>query len=162
MCTKPYFHNCLLFLVFCILTIGCSNDDNSTACRATSITMEINGEIQSFQAIGRGIDLRENGLELQLNLDRRSNNPFKQQTISVILPYRVTGENVITEFSYNQNIDNIEFSGDFVDGTFESKVLTNNRYCFYATFSGSLSDGNQELVIREGKLSFEYEIPFDE
>lgn len=128
----------------------------------TRVTMEINGEIQNFQAIGRGIDLRENGLELQLNLDRRSNNPFRQQTVSVILPYRTTGENTITEFYYNQNIDNTEFSGDFTDGSLKSNVLTNNRYCFYATFSGSLSDGIQELVIRDGELSFEYEIPFDE
>ena len=151
----------LTFLIVCLFS--CSNDDDKEqVCLETNVTMNVNGESQSFQAIGRGIDLRENGYELHLNLDRRSNDPFREQGIAIILPYKKIGENIIEQFIYHQYIDGIAFDGDFLDGEFESNVITNTSKCFYATFSGVLNDGNQEVIITNGSLSYEYEEPFDE
>jgi len=141
---------------------SCSNNDDGTNCPETHVTMTINGESQSFEAMGRGIDLRQNRYELHLNLDRRSNDPSREQGISIILPYKKTGANVIEQFIYHQYIDNVPFDGDFLDGEFQSNVMINTHECFYATFSGKLHDGNQEVTITKGELRYTYEEPFEE
>lgn len=153
-----------LLILLMINFMSCSNDDdvNQQICLETNVTIRVDGEVQTFQAIGRGIDLRENGYELSINLDRRSNDPFREQGIAIILPYKMTGENIFEQFIYHQYIDSTPFDGDFLNGEFQSNVITNTNKCFYATFSGKLSDGNQEIIITEGKLSYEYENPFDE
>lgn len=158
---KITYKTILTLLIVCLFS--CSNDDdNEQDCMETNVTMNVNGESQSFQAIGRGIDLRENGYELSLNLDRRSNDPFREQGITIILPYKKNGENIIEQFIYHQYIDGISFDGDFLNGEFESNVITNTSKCFSATFSGVLNDGNQEVIITNGNLSYEYEEPFDD
>ena len=123
--------------------------------------MIINGEFQTFFAFGRGIDLRDDGYELQLNLDRGIAEPYSEQGIAVILPYKKTGENIIEQFIYHQYRDGVLFDGDFLNGEFQSNVITNTNKCFYATFSGKLSNGTQEIIITDGKLSFTYNQPFD-
>lgn len=157
---KITFKTILTLLI--VSLFSCSNDDNEQVCLETNVTMNVNGESQSFQAIGRGIDLRENGYQLHLNLDRRSNDPFREQGIAIILPYKKKGKNIIEQFIYHQYINGISFDGDFLDGEFESNVITNTSKCFYATFSGVLNDGNQEVIITNGSLSYEYEESFDE
>ncbi|WP_373058713.1 hypothetical protein [Zunongwangia sp. H14] len=99
--------------------------------------MTINGENQEFEVLGKGIDLRENGYRLQLNLDRRNNDPYREQGVSIVLPYQKTGKNIIERFNYHQYINAVAFNGDFINGELESTVLTNTRTCFSATFSGS-------------------------
>jgi hypothetical protein len=150
-----------LFLI-AITTSSCSNDDDNQPCYATDVTMTINGEFQSFQAYGRGIDIREGGYELQLNFYRGSNNPFSEQNLTVKLPYKARGENIFEGFLYSQYTNDTPFEGDFLDGELQSQVITNTSTCFYATFSGTLSDGNQEIVITDGELKYEYEDSFDE
>lgn len=152
----------LLFLFISILFLSCSNDDKSQPCMVTNVSMLVNGELQTFQALGRGIDLNADGsYTLQLKFYTSSNDPFREQSISLILPYKKTGTNVIDNFIYHQYIDGVSFDGDFLNGTFQSKVITNRKTCFYATFSGTINDGNQEVIITDGKVSYEYEIPFD-
>lgn len=144
-------------MVFC----ACSNDDTSQKCYVTEVTMTVNGEHQSFQALGRGIDLRSWGYELGIWLDRRSFTPLREQSISIKLPYKRLGKNIIQSFVYNQYVDNVPFIGDFLLGDFESQVFSNNSKCFYATFSGKFSDGNQEIEITNGVLKYTYEESFD-
>ncbi len=158
---KPFFQT--LLLAICItLAVACSKEDNETnACRPTNVTMKVNGELQSFQAMGRGIDMGGSGYTLSLVLDRREMDTFREQGVAISLPYKKTGDHVIEHFNYHQYINSTSFDGDFINGDFTSKVITNTRTCFYAEFSGKLSDGNQEVIITEGKLSYEYEEPFD-
>jgi hypothetical protein len=151
----------LLFFSLCISLTTCKKDDATPACQETDVTMTINGEKQTFQATGRGIDMMGSGYRLSINLDRRDDNPFRQQTAVIYLPYKKTGKNVIQHFIYSQYINNVPFDGDFTDGEFECDVITNTRFCIYATFSGKLNDGNQEVMITDGKLSYQYETPFD-
>lgn len=152
----------LLFLLTLGLTSCSKDDDSQQVCMETSVTMTVNGELQEFQALGRGIDLRQNGYLLQLNLDRRSTDRSREQTMVIRLPYKKTGENIIEEFLYRQYINGISFSGDLINEDFQSHVTTNTRNCFYATFSGKISDGNQEVIFSDGIVSFKYEPPFDE
>ena len=148
-------------LLLLVTFISCSKDNDEPVCLETNITMKINGELQNFQAIGRGIDLRQNDYELSINLDRRSDSPFREQTFYISLPYKKTGINIFEKIIYHQYINNTLFEGDFVNGELQSKVITNTNKCFYATFSGKLNDGNQEVNITEGSISYQYESPFD-
>jgi len=153
----------LIFPVFFVLYISCSVDENAQNCLETSVTMVVNGEMQTFEANAYGVDLNGNqGYTLQINLYRGSNNPFREQGIVILLPYKKTGENVIKNFNYHQYINGVAFNGDFINGEFQSKVITNSNSCFYATFSGKLNDGNQEVIITDGKVSYQYETPFDD
>ncbi|CAM3610118.1 Lipoprotein [Flavobacterium chungbukense] len=154
----------LLFLLLVIVTFSCNKDENREEvlnCKPTSISMVVNGKPQTFQALGYGIDLRSEGYELHLNGDRRSNDPFREQGIAVILPYKKTGKNIIQKFLYHQYIDNVSFDGDFIKGEFECDVIINRNSCFYATFSGKLNDGNQEVMITDGIISYQYDDAFD-
>ncbi len=161
MTCKAYYINVLIILLSIVFT-ACSDDDKGPVCLETNITMKINGESQSFEASGYGIILTQNGYILDIHSGRYSNTPYSEQSFSILLPYKKTGVNVIEQFIYHQYMDNISFDGDFMNGEFESNVITNNKSCFYATFSGKLNDGNQEVIITEGKLSYKYENPFDQ
>lgn len=154
----------VFFSLLVILTFSCNKDDDNHEdilnCQPTNISMVVNGKPQTFQALGYGIDLMSEGYVLHLNGDRRSNDPFREQGIAVILPYKKTGKNVIKEFIYHQYIDNVSFDGDFTDGEFQCDVIINRNSCFYATFSGKLNDGNQEVIITDGIISYQYNEPF--
>ena len=153
----------VLFILILLSFISCSNDDSDQeVCLENKAVMKINGENQTFDVDGYGINARENGHVLILNLARRGNNPFREQFIIIRLPFKMTGENIIEQFAYSQNIDNTLFNGNYVNDEFESRVITNTDNCFYATFSGKISDGNQEITITDGLISHEYGTPFDE
>lgn len=154
----------LFFSLLVIVAFSCNKDDNKEDilnCQPTNISMVVNGQPQTFQALGYGIDLRSEGYVLHLNGDRRSNDPLREQGIAVILPYKKTGKNVIEKFLYHQYINNVSFDGDFTDGEFQCDVKINRNSCFYATFSGKLSDGKQEVIITDGIISYQYNDPFD-
>lgn len=159
---NPLFIKGLLIILLITFNACSSDDDNVPVCYDTNPVITINGQVQAFQAIGRGIDIRPIGYELSINLDRRHNMPYREQSVSIKLPYKQTGENIIEAFNYSQYIDDISFSGDFLDGEFQSNVITNTNECIYATFSGVLSDGNQEITITNGILKYTYQNPFDE
>lgn len=150
-------------LLLTLLSLSCSKEDNNNVCLETNVSMVINGELQTFQTTGRGIDLNPggNGHTLRIWLYRGTSNPLVEQSILIILPYKKTGNNILENFMYNQYAIGTTFDGDFSNGTIESKVITNSRTCFYATFSGTFNDGNQEFVITDGKLSYQYETPFE-
>jgi len=156
----------LFFLLLVMATFSCNRDNDNQEenlnCKPTSISMVVNGKPHTFQAIGYGIDLRSEGYVLHLNGDKRSNNPLSEQGIAVILPYKKTGKNVIDKFIYHQYVNNVSFDGDFTDGVFQSNVIINRNSCFYATFSGKLNDGKQEIIITDGIISYQYEDPFDD
>jgi len=147
----------LVVFLFAIIASCSDDDDKNQSCRETNVTMKVNGELQTFQALGYG----QNGYVLHLNIDRRSDSPFAEQGVAIILPYKKTGRNIIQNFIYHQSKDGVSFDGDFINGELESNVITNTKNCFYATFSGKLSDGNQEIIITEGSMSYQYETPFD-
>ena len=152
----------IITLLICVF-FSCSTDDNNEEpkCLETEVTMVVNGELQNFQAIGYGISMRENGYLLQLNLDRRDNDPFRQQTVVIQLEYLKTGKNIIDKFDYHQYIDDQLFEGDFVNYEFENTVITNSNKCFSATFSGKIIKEDQEVIITDGILNMTYRNPFD-
>ena len=144
------------------LLLACSKkNENQPACQPLKVSMVVNGDLQTFEVLGYGIDLTSKGHVLHLNLDRREYTPLREQTVFMTLPYKKTGKNVIDEFFYRQYINKVTFQGSFLEGEFESNVVTNNKYCIYATFSGKLSDGNQEVIITDGVVSYSYDTPFE-
>ncbi len=150
-----------ILLLLLINFSSCSSDDDSQqSCLETSIIININGDVQSFQATGRALNLRENGHELTLSLSRHVSEPHQEQFITIKLPFNKTGENSINYFVYRQNIEGSRIEGDFTDHDFQSNVITNTNECFYATFSGKLNNDHQEVTINEGEVIFKYEEPF--
>lgn len=153
-----------IFAFVSITLIACSHDNNQevvSQCTPTNVSMVVNGELQTFQAYGRGIDIAENGYILSINIDRRNFGSTNEQGVYLQLPYKRTGKNLIEHFIYHQYVDNVVLDGDFVtDGNFTSEILVNRETCFLATFSGTLTDGNQEVEITNGVLSYTYETPF--
>lgn len=153
-----------MFVIILFSLISCSNDDSvQQVCLENTADLKINGESQSFSVEGYGINSRENGHVLFLNLARRTNDPYIEQFINIRLPFKMTGNNIIEQFAYRQiSIDGVLFNGNYVNGEFESRVITNTDNCFYATFSGKISGGNQEIIITDCIISREYRTPFDE
>ena len=154
----------LLSLFIVVITFSCDKDSENKDdmnCQPTSVSMVVNGQPQTLQAIGYGIDLTSKGYVLHLNIDKRSNDPLREQGVAIILPYKKTGKNVIEKFLYHQYINNVSFDGNFIDGEFECNVKINRKSCFFATFSGKLNDGKQEVIITDGIISYQYSDPFD-
>lgn len=153
----------LTVLLIVFACFSCNKDENEPDCHATNVSMLVNGELQTFQAQGRGIDLTNNGYILSLNLDRRDNDvQLREQTFYIQLPYKKTGKNIIQKCLYHQYINGIPLDGDLVNSDFKSEVIMNRSTCFYATFSGKLNDGNQEVIITDGVVSYQYETPFNQ
>ena len=154
-----------IFAIVSTAFLSCSHDKNDNevviSCIPTNVSMVVNGEQQNFQAVGRGINLHQDGYALDINIDRRSLESTNEQGAYIKLPYKLTGSNLIQNFIYHQYINNVSFDGDFVvEGDFQSEVLINRETCFFATFSGTLNNGNQEIVITKGVISYTYEVPF--
>lgn len=152
-----------LFLVILLLTFfSCSKDDDVQKCMETNVVMTINGDEQSFQALGRGISLRPEGYELSLSFYRSTDNPLKEQNIVLILPYKKTGKNIIQHIYYSEYMNGEFFEGDFVNDELQMNVIKNTALCFYATFSGVLMKEGEEIVIENGIISYLYEDSFDD
>lgn len=154
---------CMLLLV---LLFSCHSDDDThdtPDCYPTFVSMKINGQSQTFLAVGYGISMNAGGgYTLGLNLDQsESVGSSNHRAISIRLPYKLTGVNAIQHFEYISYWNDVAFHGDFTDGVFTSNVIINKNTCFLATFSGTLSDGNQQITITDGVLSYLYPDPFD-
>lgn len=157
--------NKIIYSLLFLILLSCSKDDDNQTCVDADSTMVINGELQTFQTLGYGIDLvslNPISHELQINLYRSSTGSFNEQNIYFILPYKKTGKNKITEFHYSESSISQNFEGDFINGEFECNVKSNSRKCFYATVSGKLVIGNQTVEITDGIISVVYDEPFDE
>ncbi|MGV3696862.1 hypothetical protein [Flavobacterium sp.] len=151
----------LILAITCIISCSSSNDDNPEDA-VTSITMKIDGVPHTFQALGRGIDLMEDGsYKLHLNFGKYVTSPYQEQSIVIIMKYKKKGKNVIPEFIYHRYVDGVSFDGNFVEGDFESNVSVNSNKRFKATASGSLTLGGQTVTISELKINYVYEDPFD-
>ena len=152
-----------LLAVFIMLTLqSCSKEENNTVCQETSIGVNVNGKYIEFNQAGRGLDLRSYGYELLLVFSNYNQTTKDRHGISMIVPYKKQGENIITKFHFSQSLNSESFSGDYVQGEFHSNVIANNGHCFQATFYGKLSDGNREIVLSGGNISVTYKVPFDE
>lgn len=158
-----------LILVFTGLIIlnSCSDDDDDVqTCPQTEVaTMKINGELMQFDIFGRGIDSNNDGSGHTLSLYLVTGVYQPQQdtyAITLILPYKKTGTNIIEAFNYFrvQNATSEE-SNFIVQGELESNVILNTNTCFSATFSGSSIVNGTEIIITEGTIQHVYDDPFD-
>lgn len=157
-----------VLLLIILLSFGsfqlssCSKDEDATPpCRQTRITMYVNGEFQAYQALGRGIDLKANGYEMFVQATRLINNTARYETFTFILPYKKTGPNSIEKCLFTYEFPNSSFTADLLDYEFKSNVITNTRFCFYATFSAKFNNGIEDIVITDGEFSYLYEEPYD-
>jgi hypothetical protein len=143
---------------------SCSKEKDATTCPETEyISMKINGETMQFKASGRGIDLNEDGLGHTLSLFNFAGVLSPKQdsySITLKLPYKKTGIDIIEEFSYFRVQNTSSARVDFVQGELHSEVNVNTNTCFSATFSGrAIIDGN-EIIITEGTMNRIYSEPF--
>jgi hypothetical protein len=156
-----------LLTVFISLFIfnSCSKDNDDPTCpEIENISMKINGEVKHFQIIGWGIDLNNNGSGHTLSLQIFTGvfNPQQDSyNITLKLPYKKTGSNIIEEFNYLRVQNGTSSEVNFVSGEFQSKVTVNKNTCFCGTFSGRVVVDGNEIVITKGILNHVYTNPFD-
>ncbi|MGL2964158.1 hypothetical protein ACSVH2_10105 [Flavobacterium sp. RSB2_4_14] len=155
----------LLFFFSLTIFSSCSKDNDTQTCPESEIiSMKINGELRQFQIIGWGIDLENDNSGYTLTLQIFSGVFSPQQDsydITLKLPYKKTGTNIMEEFHYFRVQNGSSSEGDFVQGELQSKVTVNKNTCFSATFSGrAIIDGN-EVTITEGIINHVYSDPFD-
>lgn len=148
-----------------LLLTACSDDDTQSCPETEIVSMKINGELMQFDVNGRGIDLDSDGSGHTLSL-KLSTGVFQPQqnsyAITLKLPYKATGANIIEEFDYFrvQNATSSEI--DFVSqGELESSIRVNINSCFSATFSGSAIVNGNEIIITDGIIKHAYDDPFD-
>ncbi len=159
--------NLLFILTGLILLNSCSSDDdNSNPCpQSEIISMKINGELKQFEVNGWGIDLDNDGSGHTLSLWLFTGVLQPQQdsyAITLKLPYKNTGTNIIEEFIYFRVQNGTSAESDFViEGELESNVVVNTNSCFSATFSGSAIVNGNEIVITDGIVEHIYDEPFD-
>jgi hypothetical protein len=142
--------------------LSCSDDENIQKCQETNITVSINGELLTFDAISRGIVLTSKGYELTLGFYRRDEVPLREQNILITLRYKKTGKNIIENLFYTQYQNSIYFEGNIAQEELQSDVTKNTRSCFSTALSGSLNDGTQDIMIESVNFSYLYDEPFDE
>ena len=141
-----------------VFALSCSGGSSEPNCEGSGITMKINGETQTFDCNGYGIDWNGHGHTLTLWFTRYT-APNSYQNIYIEMPYRKTGANKFEKLQFGQSGDIEYFEGNFLSGQFESKITSNRTTCVSGTFSGRLSDGSQEIVITEGVLGNQYDEP---
>lgn len=155
----------LIFISVLLVLNSCSTDSSESKCpEIENISMKINGEFKEFQVIGWGIDLNNDGSSHTLTLQIHTGvfNPEQDSyDITLKLPYKKNGVNLIEEFNYFRVQNGTVSHVNFVTGEFQSKVTVNKNTCFSGTFSGrAVIDGN-EIIITEGILNHVYADPFD-
>lgn len=160
------FRNLLIAFVGFTSLNSCSNDDDSNPCpQAEIISMKINGELKQFDINGWGIDLDNDGSGHTLSLWLFTGVLQPQQdsyAITLKLPYKNTGVNIIEEFNYFRVQNGASAESDFVvQGELESSVIINTNSCFSATFSGNAMVNGNEIVITDGIIEHIYDEPFD-
>ncbi|MBW8241586.1 hypothetical protein K1F50_02155 [Muricauda oceani] len=157
----------LMFFVSLPLLNSCSDDDSQQPCPETEIaSMEINDELKQFDINGRGIDIDNDGTGHTLSLWLMTGVLQPQQdtyAITIKLPYKQTGINIIEEFNYFRVQNGTSSEIDFIaQGKLESNVKVNTNSCFSATFSGSVVLNGNEIIITEGIVEHVYDDPFDQ
>ena len=151
-----------LLSILLITCLSCSNEAESPKCEITSITMKIDGQLQSFEPTGYGIDLTDDGHRLSIWFGRYNTNPLREQNFLLTMRYKKTGANKIESLIYSENQLGSSVSGNLVNENFVSNVRINRSSCFVATFSGKINSGNQEVNFTDAKVSYEYEEPLGE
>lgn len=162
---KTYLH-LLIILASLLIFNSCSNDDDSPTCTENEIaSIEINNDLKQFQVYGWGIDLDNDGTGHTLGLWLMTGVLQPQQdtyAITIKLPYKQTGRNIIEEFIYFRVQNGTSSEIDVVArGTFESNVTVNTNSCYSATFSGSVILNGNEITIENGIVEHIYDDPFD-
>ena len=158
---KSKFLNSVAFIFIIFLLVGCSKDEDPQVCRDPSITMIVNGELQTFQVSGYGIDLEQNGHRLQLYFQRSQAEPYFEQSGFITLRFKKTGENIIEKINWHQYKLGDNFDAELSQPDIQSNVETNTEWCFYGTFSGTFDDGNQQITVSDAKLSYIYNEPMN-
>ncbi|PKD17304.1 hypothetical protein APR41_18575 [Salegentibacter salinarum] len=164
---KKYLHFLIIFVSLPILNC-CSDDDDddSQTCPQTEIaSMKINGELKQFDVNRWGINIDNDGTGHTLALGLMTGVFQPQQdtyAITIKLPYKQTGNNIIEEFIYLRVQNGTSSEIDFVaQGEIESNVLVNTNSCFSVTFSGSVMLNGNEIIIEDGIVEHIYDEPFD-
>lgn len=154
----------MLFVSFLLLN-SCSKNDEALPCPQTeNISIKINGEEMQFQIMGWGIDLDRDGSGHTLSL-MVVNGVFSpaqdSYSITLKLPYKTTGENIIEELRYFrvQNASSVE--GVLAPANLQSRVNVNTNTCISLSFSGSAVIDGIEIVISNGIINHVYADPFD-
>lgn len=162
---KPQYFLILITCLFLLNSCSEEEDDAPPCSQNENISMKINGEEMQFLIQGWGIDLDRDGTGHTLFLMVVTGEFYPQQdsySITLILPYKQTGENIIEAIRYFRVQNGTSAEGVFVPGELQSKVTVNTKSCFSATFSGSaVIDGN-EIIISEGIIDHVYADPFED
>lgn len=161
--TVQYF---VMFLTCLLLLYSCSKDAESEApsCPQTeNISMRINGEEKQFEIQGWGISLDNDGTGHTLELLIVSGVYYPSQdsyAISIELPYKKTGDNLIEEFNYFRVKDTTSARGDFDPGNLQSSVNINSNTCISLSFSGTAIIDGKKIIISEGVIEHVYRDAF--
>lgn len=99
--------------------------------------------------------------ELTIGMHSYNESPYMEQNILMTLPYKKTGKNLVESCMYYQYMIGSSLEGDLITGELQSNVTKNTRFCIAVTFSGKLITQNQEIIITEGKVNYQYPTPFD-
>jgi len=135
--------------------LSCSNDDNNGVSLdpETSISMKINGVEYDFQNTGYGIDLVQGGHKLTLWM-MSYDNPYKDIIIS--LKFKKKGKNVIDVISYTSYEEQIV---DLQSISLTDEVFVNSQNGFKAEFEAVFQNGEELIIISEGKINVVYDEP---
>lgn len=156
----------LLLLTCCYFVVNsCSENEERQICPGTQIIkMKINGEEMNFTLYGRGIDLDNDGSghTLSLYLIAGESNPQQNtHNVTLHLPFKKTGKNILENIHYLRVESVTSFEGDFTQSNVESKVTVNKNSCIRATFSGSMTINGNAVTISDGVIDHVYSDPFD-
>ncbi len=162
---KKYIGLLLIFICLSIL-YACSDDDSQTCSETEMASMEIDNELKQFDINGRAIDLDNDGTGHTLRLWLMTGDLQPQQdtyAITIKLPYKQTGNNIIEEFRYSRVQNGTSSEIDFVaQGELESNITVNTNSCFNATFSGNVILNGNEIIIGDGIIEHIYDDPFEQ
>lgn len=156
----------LSLILICLTFVNCSDDEynfqvNQNSCRDTEVQMLIDGENYDWTTNTYGWEESPSDSD-NITLFIRGiaeNEEGLVRNITMRLPYKETGSDVIAHIEYSQTGNGEAFEGDSSEMNLESNVITNTANCFFTTFSTTVTDGNQEIIITNGSLSFDYPEP---
>ena len=154
-------------MLLVLICVSCSDDEYDfdvnpdSSCRDTQLEMLIDGE--DFNWITNSYGWEESPANTgEVSIFIRGyveNDQGVTKNFTLRLPYEETGEDVVSSIEYSQNEDATEFDGTSTEMNIESNVITNSSDCFFATFSSTVTDGTEDIVITNGSLSFNYSEP---
>ncbi len=155
----------VIILTSLLLLNSCSEDSDEQQCPQNEIvSMKINGEEMQFQVSSWGIDFDNDGTGYTLELQLTSGIFYPQQasySITLRLPYKKIGNNILKEINYLRVQDTISTEGNFIQAELQSKIYVNKNSCISATFSGCTTIDGNEIVISDGIIKHVYYSPFE-